>query len=156
MTAYKFATTYQNALAGTAIDLTTTGSGNSTVTFPFVLGIRGKSADEMTEASENPELFGAGYDQFWFIDGNILYTSAAYAAVIYADFTLTNSPQAPAPYLDAVVAGAISRLYQDGGDEQMSAYYGQIFNQHLGIVQNQTSVVPAFRQDQPMLPPPPQ
>lgn len=146
--AYKFATTYGNALSGTAIDLTTTGSGNSTLTFPYVPGIEGRNADEMTEVQQNPELFGSGANKYYVIDrdGNVMWTSAGFAKLIYADFTLTDSPQAPSSYLNAVVAGALKQLYEDGGDVQLTAYYQGIFNQCLAMIRNQMTVIPGFEQ----------
>lgn len=148
ITTFKFATTYANALAGIAINLTAVGAGNSTITFPYMEGIEGRNADEMTEVQQNPELFGSGANKYYKIDrdGNIIWTSAALAKVIYADFTLTSSPQAPSPYLNAVVAGALKQLYEDGGDVQLTVYYQGIFNQCLAMVRNQMAVIPAFEQ----------
>jgi len=145
---YQFATSYDNAVAGTIIDITTTGSGTSTMILNlYEPAKRGMSPDEMTEAQENSNIFGSEArftSGFALVQGDTFYTSSASGKVHYADYTLSSGPQAPEPYLSPVVAGAISILLKDGGDDQMCAYYQNIFNQNLSAIAQGAQVVPAM------------
>lgn len=145
---YRFSTTYDNALAGSVIDITTTGTGTQTMILNlYEPAKRGISPDEMTEARENPDLFGSEarfVAGFGLVQGDTFYTSSSAGKVHYADYTLTSSPQAPEPYLSPVVAGAISILLKDGGDDQMCAYYQNIFNQNLAMIGQGAQQVPAM------------
>lgn len=85
-------------------------SGTNTVTSQYV-GMQVDSKDTVIQAYYNPGLFAQsanGVANFWFIEGDEVYTSSPNCKVIYTDYTLTSAPQAPQSYLHAVVAGAVA------------------------------------------------
>lgn len=143
---FRFATSYDNALAGTAIDITTTGSGTQTMILNlYEPAKRGMSPDEMTEVQENMTTFGREWryvSGFARVQGDTFYTSSQGGKVVYGDYELEDAPQAPEPYLFPVVAGAIKQLLKDGGDDQMCTYYGNIFDQHLAMIAQGAQVIP--------------
>lgn len=145
----KVASSIYNAKYGTAIDLTGAGSGSSTIVIQYVDGEQTQSKDEVLEVNTNPQVFGSlpGYvPGFWFIEGDVVYTTSPLCKVTYTDYTLTSSPQAPESYLWAVVAGAVSRLLKDGGDSQMAAYYGAIFGKMVDDIKAGVKVIPEISQ----------
>lgn len=146
---FKVATTPYNAAQGTAIDLNATEPVNTTVSPAYIDQIKAISADEVKEVNNVPAIFK--YDTtansltpFYFIEGDIIYSTAYYSKVIYTDYTKTSSPQAPEPYMWAVVAGAVSRLLKDGGDVQGASYYAQIYDGHKQEIASRATVIPQF------------
>lgn len=145
----KLATTIYNAQYGIAIDLTGAGSGNSTIVLQYVDGEQAQSKDEILEVNTYPQVFGSlpGYVVgHWFVEGNILYTTSPFAKVTYTDYTLTSSPQAPESYLWAVVAGAVSHLLKDGGDDQMCSMYGSIYSGMMQSILAGNKAIPEISQ----------
>lgn len=143
---YRFSISYDNALAGTIVDITTTGTGTQTMILNlYEPAKQGMSADEMTEVQQNQSVFGRAWRWVsgWAgVSGDVLYTSSQAAKVTYADYTLSSSPQAPEPYLMAVVAGAVADLAKDGFDEQVCSYYQGMFQQYLGLASQGAQVLP--------------
>lgn len=149
-TTYRVATTALNAFAGTYINLTDQGGHVSyTLSFQYIDAYKGKSADEVKEMIQYPQIFG--YDpsdyfasNFWFIEGDILYATASYSKVIYTDYTLTSTPQSPEPYFFVIVAGTVAKLAKDGFDEGLCAYYERQYQTYLAQIASSAMVIPAF------------
>lgn len=144
-TTIKVASSIYNAKYGTAIDLTGAGSGSSTIVIQYVEGEQAQSKDEILEVNTNPQAFAslpAYATGFWFVEGDVVYTTSPLCKVTYTDYTLTSSPQAPESYINAVIAGAVSRLLKDGGDAEMAAYYGGIYAQMLADIKAGVKVMP--------------
>lgn len=147
-TTYGFATNVWNAFDDTKIDLTTQGSGTNTVTSQYVPATEADNKDDVLDAFQFPHLFTqtaqGSVAGFWFVEGDMLYLSAANANIIYTDYTLTSNPQCPEPYLFGVVAGALTHLYKDGGDMELSAFYGQQYESYKADVVSRSLVLPAI------------
>lgn len=143
---FRFATTPYNAFNGTAVTMSGAGSGTDTVTSQYVEGTEGQTKDEVVQAWQDPTVFASqgrsGACGFWFIEGDQCYCSSPTFKVVYTDYTLTASPQAPEPFLIGVVAGAIEILAQDGGDAGLYQYYQNIFNQNLQSIAQGATVLP--------------
>lgn len=143
------AATSFDAFNGTAIDITSQGTGGntSTLTSNYYDGTQADSKDTIVQATMFPSVFGAtayATAGFWFIEGDIVYTTSPNCKVVYTDYTLTSSPQAPEPYLSAVVGGALSHLYKDGGDFELSQYYGQQYQGYLQAIASGAMILPAI------------
>jgi len=135
------------ATTGIDIDLTGTGSGTSTMVMQYEEGTEALSKDEVIAASNFPELYATTYPnsaKFWFIEGDYIYTTSAYAKVVYTDYTLTASPQCPEPYLEAVAAGAVAYLAKDGSDDGLALYYQKIFDQYVQMTSQGATALPAI------------
>lgn len=149
-TTLRLATSNYNAQRGTYIDLNAVEPDTVTIDPQYVEGVQAKSSDEVKEIN----LHGGVYEHdvatqnnllpFWFIEGDVLYTSALYAKVLYTTFTLTSSPQAPEAYMNAVVAGSVASLLKDGGDDQMAGYYRNIYDRDLEMIRQGVRAVPAI------------
>ena len=143
----RLATTFANATATlpVQIDLTTTGTGTQTIETQFSTGIEAMSRDEIAEVNNNPNVYGrlpyytAGY---WKIVGNSAFSTSAYIKFTYTSFTQSSAPQAPEPYMWAVVAGTIASLLKDGGDDAQCGYYLQMYQQMLQAIAARESVIP--------------
>ena len=145
----KVATTPLNASLGTAIDLNATAPVSTTAALQYIEQIKAKNADEVKEAVANADLFGISETDnsivpFFFIEGSILYSTAVFSTVSYTEYTLTAAPQAPEPLLWAVISGALARLYKDGGDAEMSGYYGAIYESHKNDIKGMAAAIPPF------------
>lgn len=146
---FKLASSAYNAAIESPVAISGNGSGTITVTPQYVEGVQAKSADECREMFANGAVYkylptdNDGQLNFWFIEGNILTTSAMSAKVVYTTYALTSLPQAPEPYFWAVVAGAVSRLLKDGGDDQSASYYGTIYQNQSGAIAQGARIVPA-------------
>jgi hypothetical protein len=79
---------------------------------------------------------------WWFINGDTFYTTCANARIYYTDYTLTASPQAPEPYLYAVVAGAVAKLLKDGGDAQQIGFYEAQYKGYLAEIAQNAKMLP--------------
>lgn len=135
------------AASGTPITLGNTGSGSSTMIFLYEEGTQALSKDQIVSANSYPALYATNYpdmSRFWYIEGDTLYSTSYYSKVVYTDYTLTSTTQAPEPYLQAIVAGALADLYKDGGDSEMSGYYRSMFKDMLTSVSNMATVLPAI------------
>lgn len=144
-TSIRFATSAWNAFQGTAITMSGTGSGTNTITGQYIEGTQADSKDTVTQAFYLTSLFAQsanGACNFWFIEGDEIYTSSPNCKVVYTDYTLTSNPQAPQTYLHAVVAGAVAELLKDGGDAQMAAYYQNQYQSYLQSIASGAMVVP--------------
>lgn len=144
-TTIQVASSIYNAKYGTAIDLTGAGSGSSTIVIQYVDGEQAQSKDEILEVNTNPQTFGSlpGYvTGFWFVEGDVIYCTSPLCKVTYTDYTLTSSPQAPESYINAVIAGAVSRLAKDGFDSELTAYYGAIYSGMLEQIRSGAKALP--------------
>lgn len=142
---FKFATSSWNAFQGTAVTMSAVGSGTNTITGQYVEGTQADSKDTITQAYSLTSLFAQsqnGANNFWFIEGDEIYTSSPNCKVVYTDYTLTSSPQAPQTYLHAVVAGAIAELVKDGSDNQMAGYYQGQYQSYLTSIAQGSMVLP--------------
>jgi len=142
---FRFATSAWNAFQGTAITMSGAGTGTNTVTSQYVEGTQADSKDTVVQAYNMASLFAQsqnGACNFWFIEGDEIYTSSPNCKVVYTDYTLTSSPQAPQTYLHAVVAGAIAELLKDGGDGQMAGYYQAQYQSYLQSIASGAMVLP--------------
>jgi len=150
---YRFATTSFNAGAGIGITMTGVGSGTTTVTSQYIEGTQGRTKDEVFEAWNNPTVFTtqgrSGACGFWFIEGDQAYSSSPLFKVVYTDYTLTAAPQAPEPYLEAVVSGAIEILAKDGSDAGLAEFNGQQFKMYLGQIAQGATILAPIQQYKP-------
>lgn len=142
---FRFATSAWNAFQGTGITMSGAGTGTNTVTSQYVEGTQADSKDTVMQAYYLTSLFAQsqnGACNFWFIEGDEIYTSSPNCKVVYTDYTLTSSPQAPQSYLHAVVAGAVAELLKDGGDAQMASYYQNQYQSYLQEIASGAKVLP--------------
>jgi len=143
----RFALTPYQALAGEYIALASAGSGNSTIVVQYEDGTEALSKDQIVAANSFPNLYAGDFPntaKFWFIEGDYIYTTSAYAKVVYTDYTLTASPQCPEPYLEAVAAGAVAYLAKDGSDDGLALYYQKIFDQYVQMTAQGATALPAI------------
>ena len=142
---FRFATTAYNAYTGNAITMTDAGSGASQLVSEYIEGTLAKSKDEVVQAWQNPAVFTtqgrSGACGFWFIEGDQVYCSSPTFKIVYTDYTLTASPQAPEPFLDAVVSGAINILAKDGSDAELAQFNGQQFQMYLQAIAQGAAVL---------------
>ena len=144
---YKFSTTYYNAVNSIEVDLSGAGSGTSTIVAQFIPGQELESYGDILNmlnngnvyASKAPYVFG-----YWNIWGDTIYTTSPFCKVVYTDYTQTSSPQAPEVYTNAVVCGAVSRIYKDGGDMEFAEYYLKQFQGYLQEIAAGATVLPAI------------
>jgi len=142
---FRFATTAWNAFQGTAVTMSDPGTGTNTITGQYIEGTQADSKDTITQAFYLTSMFAQstnGACNFWFIEGDSVYTSSPNCKVVYTDYTLSSSPQAPQTYLHAVVAGAVSELLKDGGDGQMAGYYNAQYQGYLQQIASGAKVLP--------------
>jgi hypothetical protein len=141
-----FATNPYNAWNNIAVVLSATPAPEATMQVlpQYQQTIQGKSADEVREIYRQSGMYENESLYFWFIEGNVLLSTSPKNRIVYTDFTKASVPQAPEPYMDAVVAGAIGNLLKDGGDGDQSAYYLQIFEKAKGEAAAGASAVPAI------------
>lgn len=145
---YGFCTNVNNAKAGTLINITSQNTGTNTVTAQYVDFNAADYKDTVVQANDNAYLFSdtngvnAG---IYFIEGNKIYFTGAACKVVVTDYTLTASPQAPEPFLNAVVAGAIAHLLKDGGDSTMITYYRQYYENALMEIKNGATILPPIQ-----------
>lgn len=129
------------------INLTNAGSGTSTMVMQYEDGIQAMSKDQILAVNSFPNLYGTTFPvtaKFWFIEGDVIYTTSSFAKVVYTDYTLTASPQCPEPFLEAVAAGAVAYLAKDGGDQELAGYYQGIFNEYLQMTATGAMALPAI------------
>lgn len=146
---FRFATSAWNAFQGTGITMSGAGTGTNTVTSQYVEGTEADSKDTVMQAYYLTSLFAQsqnGATNFWFIEGDEIYTSSPNCKVVYTDYTLTSSPQAPQSYLHAVVAGAVAELLKDGGSSEMSMYYQNQYQSYLQEIASGAKVLPEISQ----------
>lgn len=147
---FYLATTPYNAYNGTYIDISAVAAGGTNTLVPqYIEAFKGKSADEIKELMQYATLFG--FDptsntkpNYFFIEGDILFCSATYTKIVYTDYTLTATTQAPQPYFWAIVAGAVGKLLKDGGDGEMASYYLKIYESMKAEIAGLAQVIPAF------------
>lgn len=141
----KLATSVQNAYNNIPVDITAQGTGTNTLTAQYINGTQAGTKDQIVQATQTPFVFSSnGYMNapFWFIEGDVIYSSAPNTKVTYTDYTLTSSPQAPEPYLHAVVAGAVAELLKDGSDENMAMYYQNQYQGYLQMIMQGAKMIP--------------
>lgn len=129
---YRFATTRMNAFNGVFVTFSAVGSGTSTVVMQYEVGSQALSKDEIVAAIHYPTVYATQtpyLTEFWFIEGDIIYTPAISCEVVYTDYAQTSALQSPQSYTNAIVGGAIARILKDGGDDVMAAYYDKIYGQ---------------------------
>jgi len=146
---FSFASSYMNAYNDSPVDITATGSGNSTIVMVYQTGIQTRYKDDITQALNAVNVFARNENyiyNYWFIEGDTIYTTSPYAKVVYTDYTLTSSPQAPEPYLWAIVAGAVSKLLKDGGDSETCAYYERQYQGYLQEIAQNAKALPELVQ----------
>lgn len=139
-----------NAFQGTKVNITSQGTaGNtSTLTSNYLDGTAADSKDTIVQATQNVALFAGnayGAAGFFFIEGDQIYTTSPNVKVTYTDYILTSTPQAPEPYLHAVVAGAVCELLKDGGDSTMAGYYQAQYQSYLQQIASGTMMIPAIQ-----------
>lgn len=141
-----FAINPYNAWKNIHVDLTTSPAPSGTMQiFPqYQQAFQGKSADEVREIYRQSGVYENDSLYFWFIEGNTLLSTSPQNRVVYTDFTKASVPQAPEPYTDAVVAGAVGNLMKDGGDSEQSLYYLQLFEKAKGEIVAGASAMPAI------------
>jgi hypothetical protein len=145
---YGFCTNVYNAHVGTLINITSQNTGTNTVTAQYVDFNAANYKDTVVQANDNAYLFSdtngvnAG---FYFIEGDKIYFTGSACKVTVTDYTLTASPQAPEPLLNAVVAGAIAHLLKDGGDAQMIGYYRGYYENALAEIKAGATMLPAIQ-----------
>ena len=141
---FRFATSAWNAFQGTAVTMSGAGTGTNTVTSQYVEGTQADSKDTVVQAYTMASLFAQsqnGACNFWFIEGDEIYTSSPNCKVVYTDYTLTSSPQSPEPYAFAIIAGTVAKLVKDGSDDQMAAYYGQQYQGYLQAIASGATIL---------------
>lgn len=122
--------------------------GTSLMVLQYVDAIQAKTADEVkmivaqggvysNDISTNNSLFA-----MFFIEGKILYITTVWGKIYYTDFTLTAACQSPQAYLNTIVCGALKHLYKDGGDLELSQYYGGMFDQGIQMIAAGSKIVP--------------
>lgn len=147
-TTFKLASNPFYAAQSTAVAIFENGSGTITVAPQYVEGNQAVTADEVKEIWSYGNIYkhdnttNNNLLNFWFIEGNILYISCLYGKVVYTTYTLGSSPQAPEEYLPTVVAGAVSMLLKDGGDEGLAGYYRQIYDRGREMIRAGQRAVP--------------
>jgi hypothetical protein len=147
-TTFQFAATVWDAFNNNPIVMTGQGSGaGNAVVSSYIEGTQADSKDTVVQAWQNPQIFSVdpyGASGFWFIEGDVIYISSPNCKVVYTDYTLTSSPQAPEPYLHAVVAGAVAEILKDGGDDQLAAYYQAQYQGYLQAIAGGAMAIPAI------------
>lgn len=138
---FRVATSYLNAVQGTYIVLNATAPVSSQI-IEFNEALKARTADEIKEAIQNPALYGTYSAPWFFVEGDYLYLTGEMGRVIYTDYTKTSAPQAPEPYRNAIVAGAVARLVKDGADESVATYYNNLYSQYLQMVASGNKVLP--------------
>lgn len=141
----KLATSVLNAYNNIPVDITAQGTGTNTLTAQYVNGTQAGTKDQIVQATQTPFVFSSNpymNSQFWFIEGDIVYSAAPNVKITYTDYTLTASPQAPEPYIHAVVAGAVAELLKDGGDDQLAMYYQNQYQGYLQMILQGAKMIP--------------
>lgn len=129
---YRFATSRMNAFNGIFVTFSGAGSGTSTVVAQYEVGTQAMSKDEILGAIHYPTAYATQspyLNEFWFIEGDIVYTPSPLCKIVYADYAQTSVLQAPQSYTNAIVGGAIARILKDGGDDVMAQYYDKVYGQ---------------------------
>lgn len=132
---YGFSTTLYNAKSGTLINISGQGTGTNTVTTQYIDIQKADAKETITQMANQSYMFASQQGVtagWWFEELDTFYTTCPNAKMYYTDTTLTSTPQCPEPYLFAVVAGAIAKAAQDGGDAGLAQYY---FAQYQGYMQ---------------------
>jgi hypothetical protein len=148
---FSLATTAYNAQNDIEIDFTLDDAETGTQAYVpvFIEQYKGRNADEIKEAIQFPALFNQSDPAnsvvpWFFVEGDIIYSTALYSKVVYTDYTKTSSPQSPEPYFWAIVSGAVARLAKDGFDQDVVQYYGNLYTQYQQQIASMARTVPAF------------
>jgi len=144
---FRFASTQWNAFSGTAVTMSAQGSGTNTITGQYIEGTQANSKDTVTQAYYLTSLFAQsqnGACNFWFIEGDEIYMTSPNCKVVYTDYTLTSSPQAPEPYAFAIIAGTVAKLVKDGSDSGMASYYNAQYQGYLQQIASGSMVLSAI------------
>lgn len=124
---FQLATSYANAVfAGTAIDITTTGSGRWEL-IAWQIGVEAKSIDDVTNATAVGDTYvGAGAFDFLYRpqDGQI-YTPATYARVTYPEYIRTSALQARQSEEFLIICGAVKMLTKNASPAPFQFYTGE-------------------------------
>lgn len=149
--AFSLALTAYDAAIDNEIEFTAGDAETGTQAFVpvFIEQYKGRNADEIKEAIQFPALFNQSDPAnsvvpWFFVEGNILLSTALYSKITYTDYTKTSAPQASQPYRNAIVAGAVARLAKDGFDVDMVQYYNNLYTQYLGQIAAGARAIPAF------------
>lgn len=121
---FQLATSYANAVyAGTAIDLTTTGSGRWLM-IAWVLGVEAQSLDDITNAISVGESYvGTGaFDLLYRPQDGQIYTPAQYARVSYPEYIRTSTLQAKQSEEYLVICGAVMMLTKNASPAPFIPY----------------------------------
>lgn len=108
---FSLATTLANALAGTAINITTVGTG-AFLLIAWQIGVEADSLDSVTNATAVGDAYvGAGTFDFLYRpqDGQI-YTSAQFARVTYPEYIRTSALQCRQAEEFLIICGAVKML----------------------------------------------
>jgi len=123
---FSLATTYGNAIAGTVIDITTTGSGRWYL-IAWQIGVEAQSLDDVTNATAVGNTY-VGTDAMDFLyrpqDGQI-YTPATYARVTYPEYTRTSALQCRQSEEFLVICGTVSMLVKNASPAPFAYYQGE-------------------------------
>ena len=108
---FKLATTYANAIAGTAINLTAVGSGTS-FALQWQNAVKAQSADDVLAARAEGDAYvqDGAFDYLYNIDDGILYTPAEYGRVTYPLYTRTSVLQCDKNEESLIVFRAVAIL----------------------------------------------
>jgi hypothetical protein len=111
-------------------------------------GKKANSYADIQEMREYPARFGGSSATlgWWITVGRKFFTTSLWGKAYQTDYTKTTTPQAPEVYLWAVVAGTISKLLKDGGDDQMAAYYAGMYAQMKGEIKAGVTEIPPLNQ----------
>lgn len=95
----------------------------------YVDAKKANSYADIQEMREFPLRFGGSSATlgWWITVGRKFYTTSLWAKISQTDYVKTTLPQAPEVYMWAVVGGTVAYLVKDGGDDQMAAYYMNIY-----------------------------
>jgi hypothetical protein len=121
---FQLATTYGNAVyAGTAIDLTTTGSGRW-VLIDWITGVEAANLDDITNAAAVGDAYvGAGAFNFLFKeDTGTIYTTANYCRANYPEYVRTSALQSRQAEEYLVICGAVKMLTKNASPAPFNFY----------------------------------
>lgn len=141
---FSVATSYLNAIQGTAINLSLLEPEGTSV-IQYSEALQAASVDEVKEVQLYNDVFQTPATPYYYMVGDYIYLTVNQGKVNYTDYTKTSAPQAPEPYRNAIVAGAIARLLKDGSDEGQMQYFNGLYSQYLQLVSKGATIVPSLQ-----------
>lgn len=141
---FQVASTYANAITGSPINLSATAPVNTSV-LEYSPALKASSEYEVLEVQQYADVFQNPSTAYYFIKGDMLYLTSQQGRIIYTDYTKTTSPQSPEPYRNAIVAGAISKLWKDGSDGEQMSYWTAQYQGYLQAIAGGARLVPEIQ-----------